>query len=113
MEREKRKFQRLQGSVDLFYTVLNGIPKQRKPEITDVSREGLKLCGYNHLKIGDILELKIMVPGIDRPIVAFAEKIWAAKREDEKYNTGMRFTRISDLDRSMLIDYVYQQHTHE
>ncbi len=106
---ERRKFLR-------FETVLNAlcdiVSEKLKAlyRVENISKEGALIVLDKKLKQGDEIQLSMDVPGDNVPIFASCQVAW--QREDlrkDKYHTGVKFTKINNLDKGRLLEYIYLQ----
>lgn len=106
---ERRRYMRFDANVDVEYK----IPQRSVAGISatkDFSREGLRLSADRELPAGAELEIKVILPGDDRPIFARGEVIWSAQTDTEGItDTGIRLTQIERFDRARVLDFVYNQ----
>lgn len=109
---EKRKFVRLNVSVEVFYAVVLGASTEAQKTLTkNVSAGGICLIVHEQLKIGDLLNLSIYLPD-DKPfIVAQGQVVWVKEfklaGERSRYDTGVEFTEINEADRKRVDKYVF------
>ncbi|MFC1632000.1 PilZ domain-containing protein [Candidatus Omnitrophota bacterium] len=111
---ERRKFARLETSVDVSYTII-GKPGGIDVFSKNISAGGLCLVLDQVFPADTPLQLLIKVPDLKDPIHALGRVVWQRKIKDgaeEKYDTGVEFTGISDFDRFNLNRYVSEHIDH-
>jgi len=106
---ERRRFLR-------FETALNAlcefIKDKRKAsyKVKNISKEGALILVDKELCEGEELNLSVDVPGDNVPIFANCEVAW--QKNDHRgnfYETGVKFKKIDNLDRSRLLEFIYLQ----
>lgn len=101
---ERRKFMRFQAPMDLEYRTLTLNPIFGKALAKDLSREGLRLGLKQNLPAGTPIEICMNVPGDNLPVFASGKVAWADGLE-----AGVKLTKISQTDRTRVLEYVYQE----
>lgn len=105
---ERRRFLR-------FTTALNAIcdivseKKRSSYRVKNISKEGALLLLDRQLREGSEIKLSMDVPGDNIPILASCQVAWQKPFESDKFETGVRFTRLENLDRSRLLEFIYLQ----
>ena len=108
---ERRKFERFRTSIDVEYEV----PKCSIEGVTltkDISINGMSLPTAMKISEGEKLELRIKLPRDSNPIYVSAEVIWVRLpnvETDDDYELGLKFTRMHDVDKSRILEYVYNE----
>ena len=111
---ERRKYVRLQASVEVKYTVI-GKPGTIKVSSENISAGGLCIITEEELAADTPLQLEIAIPDLKDPIHALARVVWqqkfeaTAKQPKAYFNTGIEFTGISDFDRFNINRYVMER----
>lgn len=79
----------------------------------NLSEGGLFIRTENPLKKGDVLLLKLQLPGIAEPMEVKSEVAWTRKQVEDSANRasgmGIKFTGISDHDRNVVKEYIKKQ----
>ena len=108
---ERRKFERFHIPVDVEYEVpqcsIEGVTLTK-----DISITGMSLPTAMKIDEGEKLELRIKLPKDSNPIYVSAEVVWVKLPQvetDDDYELGLKFTRINDIDKSRILEYVYNQ----
>jgi len=110
---ERRRFPRLNLSVDIEYSVIGKKQSSRSEGVTkNISPGGICVIVYEKIDIGDTLSLVINLPGGERPIQTEGRVVWLGDfiLSDEKrssWDAGVEFTGISEEDSQRLSKYVF------
>ncbi|MFH1094455.1 MAG: PilZ domain-containing protein [Candidatus Omnitrophota bacterium] len=110
---ERRKFPRLNLSVDIEYSVIGKNQSSKSEGVTkNISSGGICVIVYERIDIGDILSLVINLPAGERPIQTEGRVVWIGDfiLSDDKrssWDTGVEFTEISEDDSQRLSKYVF------
>lgn len=111
---ERRKFPRLNLTVDIEYSVLRKEPSSKvEGQSKNLSSGGICLIVYEEVKIGDSLALVINLPEGERPIQAKGMVKWIGEfilSADKKnsWDVGVEFIGINEADREKLSRYVFR-----
>jgi len=106
---ERRKFMRFNALIDVFYHALGNPAAKYRSCMRDLSKEGMRISSEKKLDEGSELELELKIPGDNIPIFANAEVAWSERFDENRYESGVRITKIERFDRAKLMDYVYQE----
>ncbi len=101
---ERRRFMRFQAPMDLEYRTLTLNPIFGKALAKDLSREGVRLDMKHNIQTGTPIEICMNVPGDNLPVFASGKIAWADGLE-----VGVKLTKISQTDRTRVLEYVYQE----
>ena len=101
---ERRKFMRFNAPVDLEYRTLTLNPIFGKALAKDLSREGVRLGLKQDIPAGTPIELCMNVPGDNLPVFASGKVAWA-----DGLQAGVKLTKISQNDRTRVLEYVYRE----
>ena len=101
---ERRKFLRFEAPLDLEYRTLTLNPIFGKALAKDLSREGVRMGVKQSLPMGTPIELCLNVPGDNLPVFATGKVAWADGLE-----AGIRLTKMSQTDRTRVLEYVYRE----
>lgn len=101
---ERRKYLRFNTPVDLEYRTLTLNPIFGKALAKDLSREGVRFGLNQNIPIGTALEISLSVPGDNLPVFATGKVTWA-----DGLDAGVKLTKISQRDRSRVLEYVYKE----
>jgi hypothetical protein len=112
MRLEKRNNNRLVLSVPIHFKVfqLENLEKDvrdktlgLKGEVQDMTLEGLLVASSSPFKPGDILELKMEIPGAGA-VQTLAKVVWC-KPEAAEYRSGVQFIPVREDDLRKLKEY--------
>lgn len=106
---ERRRFLRFQTALSAICDI---VTEKRKAsyKVKNISKEGALLVLDKRLREGEPLNLTMDVPGDNVPIFASCEVAWQkGPLEGNAYETGVRFTKIDNLDRNRLLEFIYLQ----
>ena len=101
---ERRRFMRFQAPVDLEYRTLTLNPIFGKALAKDLSREGVRIGVKHEIPAGTPIEICMNVPGDNLPVFATGKVAWA-----DGIEAGVRLTKISQNDRTRVLEYVYNE----
>lgn len=101
---ERRRFMRFQAPLDLEYRTLTLNPIFGKALAKDLSREGVRMGTKDDIPAGTPIEICLNVPGDNLPVFATGKVAWADGLE-----AGIRLTKISQSDRTRVLEYVYRE----
>ena len=101
---ERRKYLRFDAPLDLEYRTLTLNPIFGKALARDLSREGVRMGVKQSIPMGTPIEICMNVPGDNLPVFATGKVAWADGLE-----AGIRLTKISQTDRTRVLEYVYRE----
>jgi len=109
---ERRKFVRLNASVEVYYTLVGEESEKQEQTVTkDISAGGICLIVYEPIKIGNILSLRIYLPDNEPFILTKGKVVWTKSfniaGEKERYDVGIEFVSIGEADRKRVDKYVF------
>lgn len=96
--REKRNYVRLNIPMEIICSFHENKEDNIYAVGQDISLGGVRILIDRKLSVGNILELKMVMPFFTEPIIVFAEVVWqqAKSRETSNhYETGLRFIKIN------------------
>ena len=107
---DKRKYMRFNVFLEAICRTGSGILKNFK--INDFSREGLGVESQGGFDSGENLEIEVMIPGDNIPVILEGEIAWTKEPNDDNI-TGHRgvikLRKVTNSDRSRLLGYIYQK----
>ncbi len=112
---DKRRHPRRNAALPVLFKILNSTreiaqlaAQESRALSKDLSRSGLALASSHPLKKGDMIKLKLEMPGMDRAIRAFAEVVWSAEGVGPAQETlaGIRFLALRQEDEDLLDGFV-------
>ena len=95
---------RFQAPLDLEFRTLTLNPIFGKSLAKDLSREGMRVGLKQTIPSGTPIEVCMNVPGDNLPVFATGRVAWADGLE-----AGIRLTKISQHDRTRVLEYVYRE----
>ena len=101
---ERRRFMRFHAPLDLEFKTLTLNPIFGKTLAKDLSREGMRVGLKQSLPSGTPIEICMNVPGDNLPVFAAGRVAWA-----DGLDAGIRLTKISQHDRTRVLEYVYRE----
>jgi len=106
---EKRRFMRFNVLMEAISRTAGGALKKFK--INNISKEGVGILCDETLKAGDDIEMEIMIPGDNMPVLFKGEVAWVSDSSynNALYKSGIRFKKIRNEDRSRVLEYIYQK----
>ena len=110
---EKRKFPRLNISVDIVYTKLPTADKPKLSQSKNISKGGICLIVYEQLQVSDLLELKIFLPEYEKPINATGKIAWLkefvieSSTKSKRFDVGIEFAKVSNKDKQRIDKYIF------
>ena len=102
MTKERRKFVRLDASIDIKYKILKR-GKWGETVTKNISGEGLRLAVKEEIPPASILLLEIKLPVYPPSITAKGIVIWSKKDE-----VGIKFIKINPVDQTRIFKYIYE-----
>jgi c-di-GMP-binding flagellar brake protein YcgR len=83
-------------------------------KMVNISASGLKFTVNYHVKVSDIMEVKLLLPTYP-PVVVFAygKVIRAKKLDDSKYEVAIEYINLADDVRNEIIQYTLSHQREE
>ena len=108
MSGEKRRYMRFNVFMDAIGRS-KGLLKKLK--VNNFSREGLGLISRDEFKAGDDIEIEVMIPGDNVPVILEGEVAWASDPilDNLQYKSGVRLKKVTNSDRSRFLEYIYKK----
>ena len=105
---EKRKYMRFNIFLD---ALCKSCGFQKKLKVDNFSREGLGILSEDEIPEGENVEIELLIPGDNIPVIVSGEIAWTTKinAESEKYKSGVKFKTIDNSDRSRILHYIYEK----
>ncbi|MBM3251291.1 MAG: PilZ domain-containing protein [Candidatus Omnitrophica bacterium] len=108
---EKRKFIRLNTSVDVIYSILKQPEEKLTAQTKNISAGGICIIAHEKLDIHTLLVISIYFPGEALPIICEGRVVWTKSfqigKEAAHYDVGVEFTKIGQEDRKKIDQYVF------
>ena len=105
---EKRRFIR-------FDVLLNAICRTKgslkKLKVNNFCREGIGILSEEALDKGEDLELEMMIPGDNIPIIFEGQIAWVGGTlpGQPDHQAGIKFKKIKSEDRGKILEYIYKK----
>ena len=105
---EKRKYMR-------FNVLLDAVAKtgdaMKKMTVNNFSKEGVGVLSEKSLYIGEGVEIEMLIPGDNIPVMMTGEVAWTESGEDgdNEFKSGIKFRDIHNSDRGRILDYIYKK----
>jgi len=109
--KERRIHPRVSVMVPISYTIveapseiasaLEGRRNERHGHTLDVSLGGLFILSEHRLQEGEVLEMRVTIPGLNNILAATTEVVWCNEK-----GGGVRFLRMKEEDMKILKAYL-------
>ena len=104
--KEKRRYMRFNT---LMEAICHAGGARKKLKVSNVSKEGVGILGEEDLVEGEDLEIEMMIPGDNIPVIFEGKVAWTSDdRSGGKHKGGVKFKKISNHDKSRVLEYIYQ-----
>ncbi len=103
---EKRGFVRLNVDAHATYTIKGEDDVRDMVSLEDISNGGIRVISNMPLQDSDLLELTLLIPGIDGDITAQGRVVWQRQITMDLLDTGIKFTEIDEHNKKKLIDFI-------
>jgi hypothetical protein len=109
---EKRKYLRLDTIMDAICRAGDALTQIK---ICNFSKEGVGILSREPFTKGDGCEIEMMIPGDNIPVIFEGEIAWTRDTDFacDDHKGGVRFRKISNDDRSRVLEHIYQKHIAE
>ena len=106
--KEKRKHLRFNVLLDALCRLEES---SKKLTISDFSREGLGILSNEPIPRGKELEIELLIPGDNLPVIVSGEIAWTEKERSKGkcYKSGVKLKKISKSDRTHVLSYIYKK----
>lgn len=112
---ERRSYVRLDISVDVKYKIIPKNEPVMSGTTSDISAGGFRFFSKDKLEPGTKLNLEIVLPDQEKPVMAKGEVVWAeefsilSENVTPVFETGVKFMGIAEKDRSNIGQYIFGQ----
>ena len=105
---EKRRFMRFNVLMDAVCK--KGDSLKRRIKVNNFSKEGVGLVGGKEFKKGEELEIEMLIPGDNVPVLFEGEITWTKgpASDSAEHKSGIKFKKINNHDKSRILEYIYQ-----
>ncbi|MBD3425953.1 MAG: hypothetical protein GF409_01825 [Candidatus Omnitrophica bacterium] len=107
MAEEKRKYMRFNVLLD---AICHRKGVQRKLKVNNFSKEGIGLLSKESFSPGEKVEIELMIPGDNVPVMLQGEIAWSGDpiADNVHRKSGMKFHKVCNGDRGRILEYIYQ-----
>jgi hypothetical protein len=108
---ERRRYIRFDTSLDASCKSGEEEVSEFAAVIKNISREGLCLNGEQKISEGTVLDMALSVPGDNIPVLAQGQVAWSMEcnGQEDQFDSGVKLVKMTGLDKSRLLEYVYNQ----
>ena len=105
---EKRRYMRFNVLLDALCRTGGAL---RKLKINNFSREGLGILSEEPIHGGKNVDIELMIPGDNVPIVITGQITWLSEPEDNDAlrKGGVRLKKMSKSDRGRILNHIYRK----
>lgn len=107
MQKERRKFIRLDTTIDIKYKILK-MGKKGEAVSKNISGEGIRLSVDEEIPPASILLLEMKIPVYPESITAKGIVIWSKKSGIKKFEIGVKFIKINPIVKTKIFKYIYE-----
>lgn len=107
---DNRKYMRFNVLLDAICRTGSGMLKNFK--VNNFSREGLGIEGTESFEKGENVEIEVMIPGDNIPVVLEGEIAWTKEGVSDnisEHKGGIKLKKVTNSDRSRLLGHIYQK----
>jgi len=106
--KEKRKHMRFDVLLD---AICGKNSTKKKVTVNNFSREGLGIISDDWLPSGDDVEIEMMIPGDNIPVIVTGEIAWTTPKsaDESMYEGGVKLKNIKSSDWSRILNYIYER----
>jgi hypothetical protein len=108
MTDEKRRYMRFNVLLDAICRK-NG--NRKKLKVNNFCKEGVGILSKESFNQGENVEIELMIPGDNIPVVLHGEIAWSNDPiiGNIHHKSGMKFHKVSNEDRSRILEYIYHR----
>jgi c-di-GMP-binding flagellar brake protein YcgR len=110
MQKERRRFARLNVLVDVVYKKHAGLDGNKLSLAKNISKGGICLIVYEELKESDTLELIMRLPEDNGTVSALGRVVWVKEfiiGDNKRFDAGIEFIGIEEEDINKINKYVF------
>jgi hypothetical protein len=110
---EKRRFPRFNLLVDVAVTKRASSAAEEILSSKNISQGGVCIIYYQQPTMGELVDLKIRLPGIDDEVKAIGKVVWikeisiGAHQKTKRFEVGLEFVGLNDPTFEMINKYLY------
>ena len=96
-----------------FNVILEAICRKggilKKVKVNNFSKEGVGILSDETLNKGEDLEMEMMIPGDNIPVIIEGQIAWTseAASKDDAHKAGVKLKKIKASDRGRILEYIY------
>jgi len=81
----------------------------KKITVMDFSREGLGVLSDDFIEKGENLEIEMLIPGDNIPIIVSGEIAWTKQETSQngKYKGGIKLNKVNNKDVGKILSLIY------
>ncbi len=104
--REKRNYMRFDVLMEAFFGKNND---KKHVTVKNFSRDGLGVASGENIKRGENVEIEMLIPGDNIPVIVTGEIAWTIPQESgsKVHEGGVKIKQIKSDDRSRILNYIY------
>ncbi|MFH1665084.1 MAG: PilZ domain-containing protein [Candidatus Omnitrophota bacterium] len=104
---EQRKYMRFNVFMEAIGRTGDAL---KRFKVSNFSKEGVGILSDESLNEGEDVEVEMMIPGDNIPVVFEGRIAWTSDRDgDEPYKGGIRFKKICSDDKTRILEYIYHK----
>ena len=105
---ERRKYMRFDVLMDAVSRKGEAL---RRFKVNNFSKEGLGLLAHKSFDLGEGLDVEVMIPGDNVPVMVRGEVAWtsAPSLDGFEHTGGIKFKKINNEDKSRILEYIYHK----
>ncbi len=110
---DRRRFPRFNLLVDVSVTKHASIEKEKTLSSRNISQGGVCVIAFEQPNMGDLMDLKIRLPGMNDEIKIMGKVAWVrefsigATQRSQRFEVGMEFIGLSDSIFEQIKKYLY------
>ena len=105
---EKRRYIRFNVLMSAICRAGNAL---RELKVSNFSKEGIGILSQEPFALGDDMEIELSIPGDNVPVLLQGTVAWTQgpSPEEFQHKSGLQFSKVSNDDRSRLLEYIYHK----
>ncbi len=112
VSKDKRKSDRVPVSLNIFYSPVSFVGSSWKGPVViqDLSGNGLRFLSPSLIRKKTRLNIKIVLPGSNDPVICKSEVSWTKRDAAEQaYQIGVKFNKMEDDQRRRFVGFMFQE----
>ena len=113
MDSDRRNFPRFNLLVDVGVAKRSDSHSEKTLLSKNISQGGVCVIAYEEYKFGDLLDLKINLPGIAEVIQAIGKVVWVKEfsvgdgKNSRRFDVGLEFVGVNDVIFDKINKYLF------